>query len=173
MEIIQTGFPFPHPIMLQYLQAAATQNFTAIQTVFSRGQLLMLDMIMQEPAHLLIQDMIVRYSNNFPMKPGLIVNFLSDLQFIYSLFFRTGLPHLSHESERHGVWLWASGRPISLRMQAFHNLELQVNCYVDIVDFASLILVLLFVWQTCCDCGEYLELCPICRSSIQTRIRLY
>ncbi|CAL8994115.1 unnamed protein product [Prunus brigantina] len=27
--------------------------------------------------------------------------------------------------------------------------------------------------QTCCDCGEYLELCPICRSSIQTRIRLY
>ncbi|XP_065634809.1 E3 ubiquitin-protein ligase RGLG2-like, partial [Quercus suber] len=27
--------------------------------------------------------------------------------------------------------------------------------------------------QTCCDCGEDLELCPICRSSIQTRIRLY
>lgn len=27
--------------------------------------------------------------------------------------------------------------------------------------------------QTCCDCGETLESCPICRSSIQTRIRLY
>ncbi|XP_075662023.1 E3 ubiquitin-protein ligase RGLG2-like [Castanea sativa] len=27
--------------------------------------------------------------------------------------------------------------------------------------------------QTCCDCGEDLELCPICRSTIQTRIRLY
>ncbi|KAJ9169441.1 hypothetical protein P3X46_017640 [Hevea brasiliensis] len=27
--------------------------------------------------------------------------------------------------------------------------------------------------QTCCDCGEDLESCPICRSSIQTRIRLY
>lgn len=26
---------------------------------------------------------------------------------------------------------------------------------------------------TCCDCGENLELCPICRSFIQTRIRLY
>ncbi|CAM8984183.1 unnamed protein product [Rhodiola kirilowii] len=27
--------------------------------------------------------------------------------------------------------------------------------------------------QTCCECGEDLELCPICRSSIQTRIKLY
>ncbi|XP_057464602.1 E3 ubiquitin-protein ligase RGLG2-like [Actinidia eriantha] len=27
--------------------------------------------------------------------------------------------------------------------------------------------------QTCCGCGQDLELCPICRSSIQTRIRLY
>ncbi|KAJ6302087.1 hypothetical protein OIU77_016227 [Salix suchowensis] len=27
--------------------------------------------------------------------------------------------------------------------------------------------------QTCCDCGETLQLCPICRSSIETRIRLY
>ncbi|XP_021292847.1 E3 ubiquitin-protein ligase RGLG5-like [Herrania umbratica] len=27
--------------------------------------------------------------------------------------------------------------------------------------------------QTCCDCGEDLQLCPICRSAIQTRIRLY
>ncbi|OMO60308.1 von Willebrand factor, type A [Corchorus capsularis] len=27
--------------------------------------------------------------------------------------------------------------------------------------------------QTCCECGEDLELCPICRSTIQTRIRLY
>ncbi|XP_050204273.1 E3 ubiquitin-protein ligase RGLG5-like isoform X2 [Mercurialis annua] len=27
--------------------------------------------------------------------------------------------------------------------------------------------------QTCCDCGEDLQLCPICRSSIETRIRLY
>ncbi|KAA0034249.1 E3 ubiquitin-protein ligase RGLG2-like [Cucumis melo var. makuwa] len=27
--------------------------------------------------------------------------------------------------------------------------------------------------MTCCDCGENLELCPICRSFIQTRIRLY
>ncbi|KAA8548164.1 hypothetical protein F0562_004575 [Nyssa sinensis] len=27
--------------------------------------------------------------------------------------------------------------------------------------------------QTCCDCGQDLELCPICRSSIQTRIKLY
>ncbi|KAL5552756.1 hypothetical protein UlMin_040157 [Ulmus minor] len=27
--------------------------------------------------------------------------------------------------------------------------------------------------QTCFDCGELLELCPICRSSIQTRIKLY
>ncbi|KAI8018054.1 E3 ubiquitin-protein ligase RGLG2 [Camellia lanceoleosa] len=27
--------------------------------------------------------------------------------------------------------------------------------------------------QTCCDCGEDLELCPICRSTIQTRIKLY
>ncbi|KAL6994405.1 E3 ubiquitin-protein ligase rglg2 [Sarracenia purpurea var. burkii] len=27
--------------------------------------------------------------------------------------------------------------------------------------------------QTCCDCGQDLELCPICRSPIQTRIRLY
>ncbi|XP_028776531.1 E3 ubiquitin-protein ligase RGLG5 isoform X2 [Neltuma alba] len=27
--------------------------------------------------------------------------------------------------------------------------------------------------QTCCECGEDLELCPICRSTIQTRIRLF
>ncbi|KAG7984046.1 hypothetical protein I3843_04G137500 [Carya illinoinensis] len=27
--------------------------------------------------------------------------------------------------------------------------------------------------QTCCECGEDLELCPICRSTIQTRIKLY
>ncbi|KAK7312033.1 hypothetical protein RJT34_10581 [Clitoria ternatea] len=27
--------------------------------------------------------------------------------------------------------------------------------------------------QTCCDCGEDLEFCPICRSTIHTRIRLY
>ncbi|CAK9137524.1 unnamed protein product [Ilex paraguariensis] len=27
--------------------------------------------------------------------------------------------------------------------------------------------------QTCCDCGEDLELCPICRSVIETRIKLY
>ncbi|KAL2552458.1 E3 ubiquitin-protein ligase [Forsythia ovata] len=27
--------------------------------------------------------------------------------------------------------------------------------------------------QTCCDCGQDLELCPICRSPIQTRIKLY
>ncbi|XP_075493725.1 LOW QUALITY PROTEIN: E3 ubiquitin-protein ligase RGLG2-like [Primulina tabacum] len=27
--------------------------------------------------------------------------------------------------------------------------------------------------QTCCECGIDLELCPICRSSIQTRIKLY
>ncbi|KAH8495384.1 hypothetical protein H0E87_018530 [Populus deltoides] len=27
--------------------------------------------------------------------------------------------------------------------------------------------------QTCCDCGEDLQLCPICRRPIQTRIRLY
>uniref|UniRef100_A0A6N2L8A4 RING-type domain-containing protein n=1 Tax=Salix viminalis TaxID=40686 RepID=A0A6N2L8A4_SALVM len=27
--------------------------------------------------------------------------------------------------------------------------------------------------QTCCDCGEDLEVCPICRDLIQTRIRLY
>ncbi|XP_061365713.1 E3 ubiquitin-protein ligase RGLG5 [Gastrolobium bilobum] len=27
--------------------------------------------------------------------------------------------------------------------------------------------------QTCCDCGENLEFCPICRSKINTRIRLY
>ncbi|GMJ13240.1 RING domain ligase2 [Hibiscus trionum] len=27
--------------------------------------------------------------------------------------------------------------------------------------------------QTCCDCGEELQLCPICRTTIQTRIRLY
>ncbi|PON40921.1 Cdk-activating kinase assembly factor [Parasponia andersonii] len=27
--------------------------------------------------------------------------------------------------------------------------------------------------QTCFDCGEVLQLCPICRSSIETRIRLY
>ncbi|KAL3571180.1 hypothetical protein D5086_028429 [Populus alba] len=27
--------------------------------------------------------------------------------------------------------------------------------------------------QTCCDCGQDLQLCPICRSTIHTRIRLY
>ncbi|XP_038971982.1 E3 ubiquitin-protein ligase RGLG2-like [Phoenix dactylifera] len=27
--------------------------------------------------------------------------------------------------------------------------------------------------QTCCDCGQSLELCPICRSQIHTRIKLY
>ncbi|KAA8542205.1 hypothetical protein F0562_023357 [Nyssa sinensis] len=27
--------------------------------------------------------------------------------------------------------------------------------------------------QTCCDCGEDLSLCPICRCTIETRIRLY
>ncbi|KAJ7970738.1 E3 ubiquitin-protein ligase RGLG2-like [Quillaja saponaria] len=27
--------------------------------------------------------------------------------------------------------------------------------------------------QTCCECGEDLELCPICRSLIKTRIKLY
>ncbi|XP_026378651.1 E3 ubiquitin-protein ligase RGLG1-like [Papaver somniferum] len=27
--------------------------------------------------------------------------------------------------------------------------------------------------QTCCECGQDLQLCPICRASIQTRIKLY
>lgn len=27
--------------------------------------------------------------------------------------------------------------------------------------------------QTCCECGQDLETCPICRSTIDTRIRLY
>ncbi|CAJ1974986.1 unnamed protein product [Sphenostylis stenocarpa] len=27
--------------------------------------------------------------------------------------------------------------------------------------------------QTCCECGQDLELCPICRSTIDTRIKLY
>ncbi|GMH15014.1 hypothetical protein Nepgr_016855 [Nepenthes gracilis] len=27
--------------------------------------------------------------------------------------------------------------------------------------------------QTCCDCGQDLEICPICRRQIETRIRLY
>ncbi|GFP94101.1 E3 ubiquitin-protein ligase rglg2 [Phtheirospermum japonicum] len=27
--------------------------------------------------------------------------------------------------------------------------------------------------QTCCECGQELQLCPICRSPIQTRIKLY
>ncbi|KAL9454720.1 hypothetical protein AB3S75_010180 [Citrus x aurantiifolia] len=27
--------------------------------------------------------------------------------------------------------------------------------------------------QTCCECGQDLELCPFCRSTIQTRIKLY
>ncbi|CAA2988844.1 E3 ubiquitin- ligase RGLG2-like [Olea europaea subsp. europaea] len=27
--------------------------------------------------------------------------------------------------------------------------------------------------QTCCDCGEDLKLCPVCRNPIQTRIKLY
>lgn len=27
--------------------------------------------------------------------------------------------------------------------------------------------------QTCCECGESLEFCPICRSTIDTRIKLY
>ncbi|MGI4421866.1 RING-HC finger protein, partial [Klebsiella pneumoniae] len=27
--------------------------------------------------------------------------------------------------------------------------------------------------QTCCECGPDLELCPICRSPILTRIKLY
>ncbi|KAM1786086.1 hypothetical protein ACFX12_038917 [Malus domestica] len=27
--------------------------------------------------------------------------------------------------------------------------------------------------QTCCDCGQDLDLCPICRTSIHTRIKLY
>lgn len=27
--------------------------------------------------------------------------------------------------------------------------------------------------QTCCECGEFLDACPICRRAIQTRIRLY
>ncbi|PKI68368.1 hypothetical protein CRG98_011276 [Punica granatum] len=27
--------------------------------------------------------------------------------------------------------------------------------------------------QTCCECGQDLQSCPICRSVIQTRIKLY
>ncbi|XP_052728987.1 E3 ubiquitin-protein ligase RGLG5 isoform X4 [Vigna angularis] len=27
--------------------------------------------------------------------------------------------------------------------------------------------------QTCCECGDYLQFCPICRSTIKTKIRLY
>ncbi|PWA59630.1 E3 ubiquitin-protein ligase RGLG2 [Artemisia annua] len=27
--------------------------------------------------------------------------------------------------------------------------------------------------QTCCECGQTLQLCPICRKSIETRLKLY
>ncbi|CAO2828080.1 unnamed protein product [Amaranthus hypochondriacus] len=27
--------------------------------------------------------------------------------------------------------------------------------------------------QTCCNSGEFLDACPICQRSIETRIRLY
>lgn len=37
--------------------------------------------------------------------------------------------------------------------------------------FPSLLYFL--TWQTCCGCGEDLEFCPICRSTITTKIKLY
>ncbi|KAI3984444.1 hypothetical protein MKX01_013678 [Papaver californicum] len=27
--------------------------------------------------------------------------------------------------------------------------------------------------QTCCECGQDLQVCPICRTAVQTRIKLY
>lgn len=88
--IVQTGFPSLHPLMGQS-QQAATQDGSARAIVFSRYQLLMLD-ITQEPAHLLIQDMldimqepahhliwdmmIVRYSNIYVQSSSSLVMYM-------------------------------------------------------------------------------------------------
>jgi hypothetical protein len=44
----------------------------------------------------------------------------------------------------------------------FHLIFLKENAY----DF-------FVTWQTCCECGQDLQTCPICRSPINTRIKLY
>ncbi|KAF8399804.1 hypothetical protein HHK36_015675 [Tetracentron sinense] len=47
----------------------------------------------------------------------------------------------------------------------FEKLTSEVEKYIDMLEICFS--------QTCCDCGQDLELCPICRSPIQTRIKLY
>jgi E3 ubiquitin-protein ligase RGLG len=42
-----------------------------------------------------------------------------------------------------------------------------------VCSFDILFFVFFLSWQTCCECGKELKSCPICRSSIKTRIKLY
>lgn len=84
----------------------------------------------------------------------------------------SGLPHLSNESKRHGLRLWTSGKPFSVLSSKSCSYvlysELKIMRILSPCFFFSF-----FFLQTCFDCGDVLQLCPICRSSIETRIRLY
>lgn len=69
---------------------------------------------------------------------------------------------------------------VSMIQRTWHlAVDIRFNFYIIIIIFpekrgseSSLFIIYLFL-QTCCGCGQDLDSCPICRTSIQTRIRLY
>jgi hypothetical protein len=90
-------------------------------------------------------------------------------------FLPVGLPYLPCEPQRHGVWLWTPGDfsltphtcilvPCCLgHFQFWKCVEASTSSFTNNE----------FTLQTCCDCGQHIELCPICRTPIATRIKLY
>lgn len=84
----------------------------------------------------------------------------------------TGLPHLPQQSKEHGFWLRTPGEINAISFD-FGLLYYGTEHESRILNW------MFFQWwmfcslQTCCECGPDLQTCPICRSDIHTRIKLY
>ena len=64
--------------------------------------------------------------------------------------------------------------PKNMAFNCGHQVTCSVYNYLkDYISNKKKLTLIFFITQTCSDCGEDLHVCPICRSSISVRIKLY